>query len=317
MSLTLGQTLPALPHQVKDCALSKKQPILNKQFRILKEIGEGGQGKVYEAFTTRGHRTVAIKVAPKLKNCYKRERRDDKGHVYVDDVCPDSFELEIKAYRLLGQFDLPTIPIIYGYTMCRKKTFLVSEYIEHATTFNETDTELLLNAMDYVVVMLLYTIKFMQSVKISHSDIHGSNVLIQKRLALDQFSSLIGVGKQEVDISEIQGFGSVAPYLIDFGLIIHEHKDHTLLRPTESWRSPRYDPSRDTRMLAEMIHKWYPNDVSVGDMRAGGSIYTIQFFELILDDVLKDSDHIHRIAVPKSPESYPSAEHILTQMFLQ
>jgi hypothetical protein len=122
---------------------------------------------------------------------------------------------------------------------------------------------------------------------------------------------------QEIDLSEIQGYGSVNPYLIDFGLIIHEKRNHTLLRPTDSWRSPRYDVSRDTRMLAEMIHKWYPNDVSVGDMRAGGSIYTIQFFEMILDDVLTDSDHIHRLSIPKSPESYPSAEHLLEQMFLQ
>ena len=323
-----------LPERVTDCDLNLRnnQPILDGNLKLIRAIGSGAQGRVYEALLLNKENPklsrkilVALKVSKNQGSCGKKQRantydRDRFPNVreFTDLVCADSAKLELFAYSVLAKYNLPTIPRVYASTKCKNNRFLMSEFIPHAKTFEQTDDDLLLNSMDFVTVMLLYTIMKMQQSRLAHYDIHSYNVLIQGPKVARNYNAMksIEVNGQTIDIQVLVGYRRVVPYLIDFGFANHERKDGSLIRGP--YRISHYDPEIDIRALAQMLIEWYPKEVTIGQMRAAGTIYTVQFLELLLDDALRDKQLVSKIQLPNAyAQKERFAEVILSKMFLR
>ena len=82
-------------------------------YKILKELGRGGMGVVYEAEDTKLERTVAIKFLPR--------------QIAAQDEEQERFKIEAKAAAALNH---PNIAHIYAIEEVDDEMFIVMEYIE-------------------------------------------------------------------------------------------------------------------------------------------------------------------------------------------
>lgn len=281
-----------LPRSVDDCSIQTRRPILDRRIRLIKHIGSGAQGAVYSARfdDDLDRQLIAVKYASRKPSCVNQKNGDT--------VCQDSLELEFRAYALLAELDLPTIPRVFGFTHCGdKKTFLISEFIENAKPFYDVDDEVLLNALDTLIVFVVYTLAQMESLRISHTDLHGNNLLIQSP-PVDSITELSFDGKT-IDMRDLIGFDEIRPYVIDFGLMVHERDDETTIAPSRSWRSGEYRKAQDLRTFTEMLLGWFPDDVTFGGLRRGHAFKTILFFETLYDDAFDDRKFV--TGLPKVP----------------
>ena len=140
----------------------------------------------------------------------------------------------------------------------------------------------------------------MESLRISHTDLHGNNLMIQQPPsdALSSIEKLTFDGKS-IDVRDLIGYNEIRPYIIDFGLMVHERDDETTIAPSRSWRSGEYRKAQDLRTFTELLLDWFPDDVSFGGLRRGHAFKTVLFFETLYDDAFDDRKFV--TGLPKVP----------------
>ena len=163
-------------------AYSRKEVDIKEQYDFLRQIGEGGMGKVYEAYDKVLKRKVAIKrVRPELvRSAYVREQ----------------FLAEARMVALLRH---PCIVEIYTVIESESSLYLVFEYVDGQTLETRLDIDGRIpfseakNIFDYVCRGLHYA----HSQDIIHCDLKPGNIMIKE----DGTAKVMdfGVAKKSID----------------------------------------------------------------------------------------------------------------------
>ncbi len=152
-------------HQGRKTAYSRKEVDVKEQYEFIRQIGEGGMGKVYEAYDKVLKRKVAIKrVRPELvRSGYVREQ----------------FLAEARMVALLRH---PCIVEIYTVIESESSLYLVFEYVDGQTLETRLDIDGTIpfseakKIFDYVCRGLHYA----HSQDIIHCDLKPGNIMIKE-----------------------------------------------------------------------------------------------------------------------------------------
>ena len=163
-------------------AFSRKEVEVKEQYDFLRQIGEGGMGKVYEAYDKVLKRKVAIKrVRPELvRSAYVREQ----------------FLSEARMVALLRH---PCIVEIYTVIESESALYLVFEYVDGQTleTRLDIDGRLLFSQAKEIFSYVCQGLEYAHAQDIIHCDLKPGNIMIlenNKAKVMD-----FGVAKKAVE----------------------------------------------------------------------------------------------------------------------
>ena len=163
-------------------AFSRREVEVKEQYDFIRQIGEGGMGKVYEAYDKALKRKVAIKrVRPELvRSAYVREQ----------------FLAEARMVALLRH---PCIVEIYTVIESESSLYLVFEYVDGQTleTRLDIDGRLPFSAVKQIFEYVCRGLHYAHSQDIVHCDLKPGNIMIygdNKAKVMD-----FGVAKRVVD----------------------------------------------------------------------------------------------------------------------
>ena len=163
-------------------AYSRRESEVKEQYNFIRQIGEGGMGKVYEAYDKALKRKVAIKrVRPELvRSAYVREQ----------------FLAEARMVALLRH---PCIVEIYTVIESENSLYLVFEYVDGQTleTRLDIDGRLPFSKVKKIFEYVCKGLQYAHSQDIIHCDLKPGNIMIygdEKAKVMD-----FGVAKKIVD----------------------------------------------------------------------------------------------------------------------
>lgn len=163
-------------------SFSRREVEVKEQYDFIRQIGEGGMGKVYEAYDKVLKRKVAIKrVRPELvRSAYVREQ----------------FLAEARMVALLRH---PCIEEIYTVIESENSLYLVFEYIDGQTleTRLDIDGRLPFSKVKQIFEYVCRGLQYAHSQDIIHCDLKPGNIMIygdEKAKVMD-----FGVAKRAVD----------------------------------------------------------------------------------------------------------------------
>lgn len=147
----------------KKTSFSRKESEIKDQYEFIRQIGEGGMGKVYEAYDKTLKRKVAIKrVRPELvRSAYVREQ----------------FLSEARMVALLRH---PYIVEIYTVIESENSLYLVFEYVDGQTleTRLDIDGRLPFSVAKAIFKCVCEGLKYAHSQDIIHCDLKPGNIMI-------------------------------------------------------------------------------------------------------------------------------------------
>ena len=209
--------------------------VLSGGYRILREIGRGGMGVVYEGMDETLQRRVAV----------KRLLQDEL-------TLPEDRDRFLREARLVAQLKHPNLAQIYAVTG-EREPFLVFEYVEGETLDGVLSRSVKLPTADArrIVAEIAGALSYAHGHNIIHRDLKPSNVMIatngttkvmdfgiahQSRSAATQMTQTIACGTPPYMAPE-QGLGSVskASDLYALGVMTYE-----LLTGQRPFQGPNY-----------------------------------------------------------------------------
>jgi len=134
------------------------------RYKILKQIGIGGNGEIYQAFDTKLKRTVAVKFirTDKLRNGLNLERFASEA-------------------RLAAVLDHPNICAVFDYDYFEKSPFIVMQYVQGLTIRQAVNNRpLKINTALRIAVQLMDALAYAHSQGIAHRDIKPGNVMVTR-----------------------------------------------------------------------------------------------------------------------------------------
>src|SRR5262249_14746537 len=133
-------------------------------YTVVRLIGQGGMGEVYETFETRLHRKVALKVIT--------PRTADNG---VDLV--KRFLMEA---RTLAQINHPNVVTIYAIDKADGRDFIAMEYVDGAT-FKDLLHLLAFSAEEAapIFIQMLEGLRALHENDILHRDVKPNNIMLK------------------------------------------------------------------------------------------------------------------------------------------
>ena len=166
----------------KKPAFSRKESEIKDQYDFIRQIGEGGMGKVYEAYDKSLKRKVAIKrVRPELvRSAYVREQ----------------FLSEARMVALLRH---PCIVEIYTVIESENSLYLVFEYVDGQTleTRLDIDGRLPFSQAKEIFKHVCEGLQYAHSQDIIHCDLKPGNIMILENNEAKVMD--FGVAKKSVD----------------------------------------------------------------------------------------------------------------------
>jgi serine/threonine-protein kinase len=173
------------------------------QYRLLRQLGEGGMGAVYLAYQESENRQVAIKILP--------------DHLALNQVSLDRFYREAKSGALLNH---PNIVrnITVGRDQATGRHYLVLEYVDgpSAQSLLELYGRLQVGDAVHIVLDIARALEHAHSRNVVHRDIKPANILITQS-GVAKLSDL-GLAKRTDETSHLtharQGFGT--PYYMPY-----------------------------------------------------------------------------------------------------
>jgi len=134
------------------------------RYKILKQIGIGGNGEIYQAFDTKLKRTVAVKFI-----------RADKLGIALN------LERFASEARLAAVLDHPNICAVFDYDYFEKSPFIVMQYIQGLTIRQAVNNRpLKINTALRIAVQLMDALAYAHSQGITHRDIKPGNVMVTR-----------------------------------------------------------------------------------------------------------------------------------------
>jgi serine/threonine protein kinase len=135
-------------------------------YEILRELGAGAMGVVYEALDTKLERRVALKFLTKT--------------LMVDAVAKERFALEAK---IISKFDHPNIGSIYAFEEVNPHAFLVIAFYEGETLNHRLKREeLSLETSVGFALEIAYALEHAHAKNVIHRDIKPANVFVARDL---------------------------------------------------------------------------------------------------------------------------------------
>jgi serine/threonine-protein kinase len=134
------------------------------RYTILKQIGIGGYGEIYQAFDTKLERTVAVKFirADKLRNGVNIERFASEA-------------------RLAAILDHPNICAVFDYDYFEDTPFIVMQYLQGLTIRQAVNNRpLKINTALRIAVQLTDALAYAHAQGIAHRDVKPGNVMVTR-----------------------------------------------------------------------------------------------------------------------------------------
>ena len=163
----------------KTSTVTQKEPEKGKRrrYQIIRELGRGGMGVVYQAHDTVLDRIVALKVLPLS--------------LRLNPKAVESFKSEAKKAAALNH---PNIVIIYDYGEEEGEYFIVMEYINGETLKNyiKRQGKLSLRYVNFIAVNVAKGLAYAHNSNLIHRDIKPSNIMLsltekEKRVKIADF----------------------------------------------------------------------------------------------------------------------------------
>ncbi len=133
-------------------------------YRIIKKLGSGGMGEVFQAHDILLDRIVALKILPSWLN-------DDQSRR----------QLLINEARAAAKLNHPNIISIYSVEEHEKRLFIVLEYLDGKTLKQEIDSRKLEpNEINDIAIQISKGLKSAHENGIIHGDIKSSNIIINR-----------------------------------------------------------------------------------------------------------------------------------------
>ena len=132
------------------------------RFQIIRKIGQGGLGHVYEARDTKINRRVALKILRK--------------GAFVDDADLKRFQEEA---RMIAQLQHPGINTLYEVGHEEGHHYMVMQLVD-GVTLDKWSQEQSINAVAAVIKKIAEILEYAHSRHIIHRDIKPSNIMVQK-----------------------------------------------------------------------------------------------------------------------------------------
>ena len=173
------------------------------QYRLIRAVGRGGFGEVWEAFDTQLKRRVAIKIP--------RERNPD----------PVQRKMLLREAQAAAQLDHPRVTKIYGFSDAVGKTYIASEFVDGPTLGKWIRWhEVAPQEAARICMEIAEGLHAAHTAKIVHRDLKPGNVLM-----CDGVGGFIGV--------DLGGGGASStkvlhPKIVDFGLAKNLDGDSTI-----------------------------------------------------------------------------------------
>jgi eukaryotic-like serine/threonine-protein kinase len=144
-----------------------ESPLKLGKYEILRELGRGAMGVVYEAFDPSIERTVALKTI----------RRDQLESVEAGDAI-SRFQREAKA---AGRLNHPNIVSIYDFGEDNSTTFIAMEFVHgrELKTYFEKNERFPIAEIVRVMGQLLEALEYSHNYGVVHRDIKPANIIIQ------------------------------------------------------------------------------------------------------------------------------------------
>ncbi len=144
-----------------------QQPSKIGKYEILRELGRGAMGIVYEAFDPTIERTVALKTI----------RRDQLEGAESADLIA-RFQREAKA---AGRLNHPNIVSIYDFGDDHNTLFIAMEFVHgrELKSYFEKDERFPIGDVVRIMSQLLDALEYSHSFGVVHRDIKPANIIIQ------------------------------------------------------------------------------------------------------------------------------------------
>lgn len=160
--------------------MESDEPVLVPGIRIIREIGRGGMGIVYEGWDELVGRKVAIKRLLPIRSSSSNAK-----------------ERMMQEARAAGSLIHPHIVSIYGVHLQNEMPILVQQYVEGETLQSRIDSERLLSWQECVDVakQIASGLEAAHAAGIIHRDLKPDNILIEKETNVVRIADF-GIAKQ-------------------------------------------------------------------------------------------------------------------------
>ncbi|BBM85171.1 protein kinase [Candidatus Uabimicrobium amorphum] len=133
-----------------------------KKYQIIRKLGEGGMGVVYQVFDPQLNRNLAVKVISSAGNSKISKRF-------------------LREVEITAQLDHPNIVKVYNSSVYNGKLFMVMEYIEGQTLKDHLETSSLsISQRVEMMIAVAKAIHYAHEKDIIHRDLKPDNIIVKK-----------------------------------------------------------------------------------------------------------------------------------------
>jgi len=169
-------------------AQQQLSPVLQDRYEIVRELGRGGAGVVYQAIDLKLKRDVALKVLyPSPETSPERRRRESRGKQTVQRE--DSMLNFLQEARLAAQLEHPNIIDVYDVSV--ESQFIAMEFVDGGTLRDilKKYKRLSLKQARSIIIQLCRGLQVAHKAEVLHRDIKPGNIFVtkQKKIKLGDF----------------------------------------------------------------------------------------------------------------------------------